>query len=81
MERKDSILLALLAKVGKLPEPYDHPTLSWEIAEETHLPLHCVLVLCKELSEEGLVAISSLNEPPLLYLTKTGVIRARRHQA
>ncbi|KAA3438038.1 hypothetical protein [Rufibacter hautae] len=79
MEKKDSILRAILAKVGKLPEPHDHPTQSGVIADDTQLPLNCVLALSRELSEEGLVAISSLSDPPLLYLTKTGVARARRY--
>ncbi|RNI26473.1 hypothetical protein [Rufibacter latericius] len=68
----------MLARVGTQQEPYDHPTLSGDIAQETALPLPFVLTLSEELAEEGLVAISPLNDPPLLYLTRSGVSRARR---
>ncbi|WP_181306260.1 hypothetical protein [Rufibacter sp. XAAS-G3-1] len=78
MEKKDSILSALFMKVRRHPEPHDHPTASHEIAKEVNLPLGHVLSLSNELAEEGLLAISHINEPPLLYLTKSGVARARR---
>ncbi|GAB2536528.1 hypothetical protein [Rufibacter soli] len=78
MEKCDSILSALLAKVGGYREPEDHPTLSLDIACELQLPLVDVLNLAKNLAEEGLVKISPLYNPPLLYLTFAGLSRARR---
>lgn len=80
MEEKDNILSALLANVGKYQEPEDHPTLSSEVAAAIKLPLKQVLSLCRELTDEGMIVISPLNEPPLLYLTITGLIRARRNR-
>ncbi|AKQ45470.1 hypothetical protein TH63_07165 [Rufibacter radiotolerans] len=78
MEKCDFILSALLAKVGSYREPEDHPTLSKDIAADLDLPLVDVLDLSQNLAEEGLVKISLLYNPPLLYLTYAGLSRARR---
>ncbi|ALJ00412.1 hypothetical protein [Rufibacter tibetensis] len=79
MERKDEILSTLLGKVGGNKEPEDHPTPCNVVADLTHLPLDYVISLSQELAEEGFIAISTLHDPPLLYLTLPGVARARRH--
>ncbi|MFC6999502.1 hypothetical protein [Rufibacter roseus] len=78
MEEMDNILSALLERVHLLKEPEDYPTLSSDIAHTLHLPLNDVLELSRELADNGWVVISPLNEPPLLYLTFTGLARARR---
>ncbi|WP_207432855.1 hypothetical protein [Sabulibacter ruber] len=78
MEGKDLIISNLFSRVGGFAEPEDHPTSSCQLAKDTHLSLEQVLLLCEELAGEGLLAISPLNSPPLIYLTITGVARARR---
>ena len=79
MERKDEILSTLFGKVGAYREPENHPTPCNVVADLTHLPLASVISLSQELAEEGFLAISTLHDPPLLYLTLPGVARARRH--
>lgn len=81
MDRKDVILSAVFAKVEDYFEPEDHPTPSSEIATDINLPLNDILALCEELVDDGFLAISQLHTPPLLYLTLTGVARARRMDA
>ncbi|MBC3539839.1 hypothetical protein ACFSC6_20865 [Rufibacter sediminis] len=78
MENKDTILSALLVKVEGFKDPHDHPTPAEDIAKIIALPLPHVISVSRELAEEGLVAICSFPDIPLLYLTKTGVSRARR---
>ncbi|WP_123125668.1 hypothetical protein [Rufibacter latericius] len=74
----DALLTALLTKVKGLPTPEDHPTLSQEIAGEMSLPLEEVLSLSRMLVQDGFLKISPLHDPPLLYLTVSGVARALR---
>ncbi|WP_157593143.1 hypothetical protein [Rufibacter tibetensis] len=62
-------------------EPEDHPTSSYEIAQETHLSLDQTLAVCDDLVQEGFVKISPLHTPPLVYLTLPGLARARRMEA
>ncbi|WP_205501751.1 hypothetical protein [Rufibacter psychrotolerans] len=78
MNERDLILAHLFQKVRDFPEPEDHPTSSRQLALDTQLSLEQVLSLCQELAEEGFLSLSPLSSPPLVYLTITGVARARR---
>ncbi|GGK69938.1 hypothetical protein ACD591_03700 [Rufibacter glacialis] len=80
MRRKDVILTTLLDNVEGTAEPEDHPTSCHLVSDVTQLPVHHVISLSEELAEEGFVTISTLHDPPLLYLTIPGVARARRQR-
>ncbi|WP_210486532.1 hypothetical protein [Rufibacter aurantiacus] len=81
MDKQDLILLNLFGRVRGYLEPEDHPVSSAEIAQDNHLSIEQTLSLCNDLVQEGFVAISPLNNPPLVYLTLTGLARARRMEA
>ncbi|MGV3539971.1 MAG: hypothetical protein ACO1OQ_09180 [Rufibacter sp.] len=78
MTHRDLLIKTLHSKVGHFPEPQDHPTSVSEVAAITNLPELEILTTYEELAEEGFVLLSPIGQPPLVYLTLTGLSRAKR---
>ncbi|WP_181304518.1 hypothetical protein [Rufibacter sp. XAAS-G3-1] len=78
MDKQDLLLSHLFARVKRHVEPEDHPASSSELAQDTNLSVEYTVALCEELAREGFVVMSTLNIPPLVYITLPGIARARR---
>lgn len=80
VEKFDQILLAVYVQVASLADPGDNPVTIASVQEALELTEQQLSVLLARLTEEGLIKISPIGTPPLLYLTRSGLARVRRKQ-
>ncbi|WP_156180360.1 hypothetical protein [Rufibacter radiotolerans] len=74
----DLILREMYRLVQSMERPEDSPIDSDRVSRALHLEGEDILPQFRFLSEEGMLKISPICDPPLLYLTKTGISRVRR---
>ncbi|WP_207435773.1 hypothetical protein [Sabulibacter ruber] len=74
----DDILREMYGNVGWMEKPEDFPVESSKVSDALGQVQEKMLPEYRSLSEEGMLKISVLAEPPLLYLTLTGIARAKR---
>jgi hypothetical protein len=81
VEKLDKILLSIYQQVGRHEDPMDHPVSVEMVSVSIQESLEQVLLLLPEVLDEGFLKCSPISDPPLLYLTRAGLARARRNTA
>ncbi|WP_207431492.1 hypothetical protein [Sabulibacter ruber] len=78
MEKEDFILKEIYKKVQTMDQPNDFPMDAEKLSTQLGISQEEMLALCDSLADNGFVAVSSFRNPPVLYLTFTGILRAKR---
>ncbi|WP_205502249.1 hypothetical protein [Rufibacter psychrotolerans] len=78
MDMMDKIVHEVYSLVKCKEMPEDFPVESSRVSKRLDLGQEAMLPHYFRLSEEGLLKISTLHQPPLLYLTRAGLARAKR---